>query len=756
MSNGLRSKFCERGAAGYDDNRAHLAAELAYVDQLLRAETVRWRRALAPDKTPDRWGMLEVSEGEVDAYLKSSSPVLMPEEEDSEAAAFEANARRLRAAIEARLAQTPTEVDLRLRRLVEQFSVAPEERDALLVCFLVEQEERYRRLVGYLQDDAGKSLPSIQLLAHIVDRASFPGRWFAPDRTLFAHDLVRVAPAADGPLGARLVRLNDRIARFLEGDDAPDPGLLPWLTPVSQDSDTVLLDEALPARLEAWSRAELRSGWLLLSGPPGSGRRTVARRLAERLGRPLLVLDAGRLVTAPERGLAILRLALREARLRDAVLLAHDLDPLLESAPALWQRVLELLRSHQGLVVLTGETLPEASAMGAGFAQVRLVPPTYAERCAIWECLLPVRARLEESAPERKALAAQLAGKFQFTPGRAADALAAAWSIARLRAPAAPRLKYEDLLEGSRRQSGQRLLRYGVRIEPREEATFDDLVLPPAQARQIAEVRDRIRLRHVVIQGMGFDRKLRLGRGFVALFAGPSGVGKTMAAELLAKEQGVDLYKVDLAQVVSKWVGETEKHLAAVFAEARALNAIIFFDEADALFGKRGEVKDARDRWANVEINHLLQEVETHDGVIILASNLRQNIDAAFLRRIQAIVDFPVPGETARFKLWRGALPEDARPPDAELRQLAERLKLTGGDIKNIAIDAAFRALAAREHEAESAPIRIGLRHLVAASGREYQKLGRPINESEFGMDWHAWLTEDLFTAPPREVAETA
>jgi SpoVK/Ycf46/Vps4 family AAA+-type ATPase len=268
---------------------------------------------------------------------------------------------------------------------------------------------------------------------------------------------------------------------------------------------------------------------------------------------------------------------------------------------------------------------------------------------------------------------------------------------------------------------------FARRIEPRSELTFDDLVLPKTSVRQIQELRARVRYRSRVYSDLGFERRLTLGKGLIVLFTGSTGTGKTTAAELLAREQGVDLYKVDLSSVISKYVGETEKNLAHVFDEAEDANAILFFDEADALFGKRGEVKQAQDRWANLEVNYLLQRVEEYAGVVILASNLRQNIDDAFLRRIHSIVDFPFPDGEARFRLWRGMFPHGVtRPGDDDLRKLADCFRISGGSIKNVVVDAAFRAI-----EDGGTPA-ISVRHLAASIGREYQKLGKPITKGEF------------------------
>jgi hypothetical protein len=361
---------------------------------------------------------------------------------------------------------------------------------------------------------------------------------------------------------------------------------------------------------------------------------------------------------------------------------------------------------------------------------------------------LPPAEAFAAPAPDRTRLVEALANGFQFTGGQMADAVASAWGAAAHRSPGRPLVSVDDLYEGCRRQSSRRLMVFGRRIEPRTELTFDNLVLPPPNKRQLEELRSRIRDRSRVVSDLGFDRRLLLGKGLVALFTGSSGTGKTMAASLLAREQGVDLYKVDLSAVVSKWVGETEKNLSRVFAEAEDANTILFFDEADALFGKRGEVKDARDRWANLEINFLLQRVEEYAGVVILASNLRQNIDEGFLRRIQVIVDFPFPDVGHRLRIWRGMFPAGlGRPGDEEIGQLAERFRLSGGSIKNAVLDAAFRALAEGTLPAPG----VTLKHLVLGTAREYQKLGKPVTAGEFGEELYGWVEEGILKGSEEE-----
>jgi len=266
-------------------------------------------------------------------------------------------------------------------------------------------------------------------------------------------------------------------------------------------------------------------------------------------------------------------------------------------------------------------------------------------------------------------------------------------------------------------------LHLAKKIEPQH--TWEDLVLPPDQIAQLHEMCDQMLYRPVVLGEWGFDRKLSLGKGLNALFVGPSGTGKTMAAEVIAHDLGLDLYKIDLSTVVSKYIGETEKNLERIFGAARNSNAILFFDEADALFGKRSEVKDAHDRYANVEISYLLQKMEEYDGLVVLTSNLNKNMDDAFVRRMHFTIEFPYPEAEARRRIWAITFPPQAPvSPDVDLDLLAERFRLTGGNIRNIVLTAAF--LAARDGG------QIDMQHLLWATRREFQKMGRLVDAHEF------------------------
>ena len=282
----------------------------------------------------------------------------------------------------------------------------------------------------------------------------------------------------------------------------------------------------------------------------------------------------------------------------------------------------------------------------------------------------------------------------------------------------------EDLYNGCRAQSNQKLSALAKRIKPKYR--WDDLILPKEKKEQLEEVKNYIKNKGVVYHDWGFDDKLSLGKGLNIMFSGTSGTGKTMAAEVIASELGLDLYKIDLSMVVSKYIGETEKNLNRIFKEAEQSNAILFFDEADALFGKRSEVRDSHDRYANIEISYLLQKMEENEGIVILASNLSQNIDDAFMRRMHFNVEFPFPEEEYRYKIWRSLFPKEAPvADDIEFEFLAKRLKIAGGNIKNIIVTAAF--LAAEDSEA------IGMEHIIKGAKREFQKMGKVCSQSEFG-----------------------
>jgi DNA polymerase III delta prime subunit len=576
------------------------------------------------------------------------------------------------------VAQAPGDVAPRIRAVADALGLDRFDEWLLLSALAPELDARYERPTGQA---------ALSLLCATPEARLAGGRRLLPGAPLYREGVLQPA-GRERPAPARELVLDEGVLAFLL-EQPIDPRLagcrLAW---PSHTLAALALEAETSGRLQRLARAA-RAGEPLCAvfhGPPGSGRRAAADALAAELGAPLLTAPAG---TVDALGLPPLA---REARLRGAVLFVEwtaDEEP--PPAPASLHRF-----------VLACGRAPRAQP---GVRAIAFPVPSHERRLAAW--------RGATGLPEAELT--EVAARFRLTQGE----IAAAADIAGDLAAASDRpIGRDELFAAARARCGRILSDHAHRIEPRFD--WSDVVLPDDVLAQLRELCSQAAYRHVVHEDWGFDAKL--GKGLTALFSGASGTGKTMAAEVLAHELGLDLYAIDLSQLVSKYIGETEKNLHRIFEEAAATSAILFFDEADALFGKRSEVKEAHDRYANVEISYLLQKMEEFEGIVILASNLRQNIDAAFLRRLQHIVEFPLPDAEHRRRIWQGVFPAAAPlAPDVDLALLARELDLTGGSIRSVAVGAAFAAAADGRV--------IGRAHLAHAARREYAKLGRPWEE---------------------------
>jgi hypothetical protein len=509
-----------------------------------------------------------------------------------------------------------------------------------------------------------------------------------------------VVEDTERPFLTRALRVPDRVAGHLVGDDTTDP-LVAALEVTPSDRDL-----AGSATLERGLRAGARLAYV--RERIGTAPLTVAARALARLGPPPVVIDLGRLGPREEADAATA--AIREARLRGCGLVAGPVDVLAERGPA----AVRAFAEAACVTVLHGARGwdPAWSRTVAFLVEAEL--PTAAERRDAWH------AALDGSASGDMA-AAIAALPYRLAPEQVERAAEAG----RLTAAAAGRaLAVGDVAAGARSQNAAGLDRLARRIEPR--VGWSDLVLPAPVIEQLGELTARARHRDRVLDDWGLGRTSLKGRGVTALFAGDSGTGKTMSAEVIAGSLGLDLYVIDLSTIVDKYIGETEKNLDRVFNEADRVNGVLLFDEADAIFGKRSEVKDARDRYANVEVAYLLQRMEVFDGMAVLTTNLRANVDEAFLRRLDAIVDFPVPDVEDRRRLWERNLSAGVpKADDIDVDFLARRFTLSGGNIRNVAVGAAFRAAAGERP--------LAMADLVRETAREYRKLGRLCVEAEFG-----------------------
>ncbi|MFF8873238.1 AAA family ATPase [Streptomyces massasporeus] len=603
------------------------------------------------------------------------------------------------------------------------------ELDLCLMALAPEVDLRYERIYGYLQDDMSRRRPlvglALDLLAGTAGERLAARAVLASDASLLRHRVLTLVPdprCVAPALLAHFLVLDEQITDVLLGQSGLDRRLAGCCRLEAPAGEPAHGTD--PARLAEWAvaRGPLR---IHVKGPAGSARGRPARDLAAGLGIPLLTLEPGDLPDDTDTAADVLAVAFREASLLGALLRVDGIEDLRrpDEDYGVRERIIgDLLAEHDGHVVVEGETdWPPSSRHSHGFVPVPVPRCDLSTRQLLWERELAAHGVGAAPADLR-----DLAARFRLDPDRIADAALTAVGEAGRRAarvtdprpgtpaklPGAP--TRDELFAAARAQSSHRLTGPAQRVKTVHG--WDDIVLPPDCAAQLTEVCARVAHGGLVMDDWGFARTLVHGRGVSALFTGPPGTGKTMAAEVIAHELGLELARIDLATVVSKYIGETEKNLDRVFTAAADTDAVLLFDEADALFGKRSEVREAHDRYANIEVAHLLQRMERYEGLVVLTSNLRRNLDEAFTRRLQFIVEFPFPGRADRERIWRVCLPPGA-PRDAALDfgRLARDFPLTGGSIRNIVLHAAYLAA--------SADTAIGMPHLLRATRREYQKL---------------------------------
>jgi hypothetical protein len=592
-----------------------------------------------------------------------------------------------------------------LETLCAAFGLSTFERDVLLLCAGVELDSAFAACCAAAQDDAGP--PTFGLaLAALPD-----AHWSAlnPASPLRRWRLIEVSSGE--ALTTSPLRIGERVLHYLAGVQYLDESLEGFLTPVRIPTELPPSQHALVQRItDLWSGRDEASPppVIQLSGSEGSGKETVAAAACAALGLGLHAMRAEDVPSSPAEREALSRLWEREAILGRGALLV-DCDRV--EGAELARAPIPFVEGAHGMVFVTA--LDPVRLPRRRLVRLDVRGPSPAEQRSLWQSVLG------PSAAELNGKLGEITSQFSLGP----QGIRAAGIEALDALSDTPGTELGSVLwEACRSQARTHLDDLAGRIEP--SAAWDDLVLPGPQKNALREIVANVRQRSRVYDAWGFARKGDRGLGISALFAGASGTGKTMAAEVLAGELRLDLYRIDLSQVVSKYIGETEKNLRRVFDAAEEGGAVLLFDEADALFGKRSEVKDSHDRYANIEVSYLLQRMESYRGLAILTTNMKGELDTAFLRRLRFVVRFPFPDASQRARIWERIFPADTPTEGLDVDKLA-RLNVAGGNIRNIALQSAF--LAADEGE----PVRMA--HLLRAAYTEYAKLEKPLTESEIG-----------------------
>jgi len=631
--------------------------------------------------------------------------------------------------------------DPRFEWLKDAFDLTDFDMDVIVLALAPEIDTYYERIFAYLRDQVVFRQVDVALALSLLcsdpEEKSVGRTRFAPDAPLLRNRLIYLAQGYDQSrksLLSSLISLDEQIINLLLYQKGLDSRLVAFCTLSETEGglDDLSLSVELKRALRTLALQARNNGQPLrfyFHGPRGAGKKEAAAALAHETGAPLLLADLSLMEAGKDDAKKSLETLFREAWFKDALLCCAEADVLFEDELSAGNMALyKILAEHSGITILTGsKPLPSHGLDVAGIITVPFTSLDYSQRRDCWRHSL----KSENFCLEEESLDI-LAGRFKLTRGQIASAVIFAGQRARWNAAgsadeeSAADLQTQPVLKdfyiGVRAQTGRELASLTVKIDSAD--TWDDLVLPADAKAQLRELAQRVIYRDRVMDEWGFNRKLSHGKGVNALFSGPSGTGKTMAAGVVANELELDLYKIDLSSVVSKYIGETEKNLERIFSAAENTNSILFFDEADAIFGKRSEVRDAHDRYANIEISYLLQKMEQYEGFTILATNLRQNLDDAFLRRIADIIHFPFPNEEDRRRIWEGVWPKAAPlAEDVDLNYLARRFKLSGGNIKNISLAASFLAAAGDE---------ITMGHILGATRREYQKMGKTLSEDEF------------------------
>jgi AAA+ superfamily predicted ATPase len=684
-----------------------LSAALSALDRILALAVEHQAQRLGTGSLLDPWRGMHLGLEDVRRILTETSLVALRED------------RGMASLLGGLARQAP-----QIARMADWLGLSNEDLTIVLLALAPEVDLRYERLFGYLQDDITRRRPGFDLVANLFcvdmdERLMWLGR-FGQAAPLILHGILDVDAMHGSPLALKTLVLDAQWRNFLLGLEETDPRLVAFarlLPAASRGIDHVAVDGGVRLLLKRAVGAAATGGGdvrMVFVGPHGAGKRAIAAALAHELSLRLLAIDVRAFASAAELAEGLAR-AHRASRPLRALLYIHGASELASLEPQKARALTETLaNSGMWFVLSLTAPLPQMHVSALSALRISLTFPSLPERLAAW-----LDALRRNQVPAQPGDVQFVSAQFRLSAAQIEQAVV----DVRVRLAAEERTQccLEDLSAAARASCGDELVQLSQRISPK--TGFAGLVTSAEVTAQLREICDRIATRDRVRHQWPVDSVHVRDAGLSVLFAGPSGTGKTLAAEALAHELGLDLFRIDLSAVVSKYIGETEKNLNRLFAAAEYANAVLFFDEADALFGKRSEVKNAHDRYANLEVAYLLQKMEQFEGVAILATNLRQNLDGAFARRLAFCVNFAFPEESERARLWEALWPVHAtQAEDVDLAWFAREFALSGGNIRN--------AIVAAAHLAAAEDTTITHDHLLHATRREYQKLGKNLSVS--------------------------
>lgn len=719
----------------YQNGEEHITDELRLLDLRIRLQLQRQKMRQAEGAVNQFKGLV-VSEEEVEMLL---SEPCGSERSAYALADWQDMVDGMEAYVQIRVKLSCEQgIFLPLEHLSWAFDLNNFARSCLVLGLAVEYNRKYEKLFAFLQDDINIKYPTIDLALQLLCRDDGERR---DARHILAMDAPLMKYLLKSDETGRSMRLSQslkpdrRIIAFFHQVVDIDSELAYYVNfyPPDDEQPPLLLDLDVQSRLRSWwknltSDRTARKPLGILTGPSGSGKCFQIQHLCNYYKSSLLIINAARLPGDEVLLRKVLHDIIRECLLFNAVPCFKGLDRLAAGFNLHENEEADFNRGGGNIFLRALEELPEPiflltekslqlAELERNFAVllIELGIPNELSRKELWDNFS--RDYVFSEIPDW----GQMASKFRFTPGQIRNALLQAHEAA---SSQGKQITAADMHRACFAQGRHFLSRSASKINPRYN--WDDIILPADTIELLTNACSQMKNRYIVYGQWGFEKRLPYGRGLSMLFSGLPGTGKTMAAQVIARELSLELYRIDLAQIVSKYIGETEKNLGRIFREAELSNAILFFDEADALFGKRSEVKDAHDRYSNIEIAYLLQKVEEYDGISILATNLSKNMDEAFLRRITFIIEFPFPDVAYRKRIWQSMFPpETPIHKDVDFDFLARRFEIAGGNIKNIVLAAAF--LAAQDSD------RVNMNHLLRATKYEYQKIGRVLLKEDLG-----------------------